>query len=259
MTGMNELPSKLPAGLTLEKIPAFVPRMVMTDELQTVMREVLRQWKHRDRFAGLVKFGIRPLDRLLFFGPPGNGKTMASQWMCQELKTPLYRVRCEQLIGMLMGDMVRGLTEVTDYLRTVRTPAVCLFDEIESIFIDRSASAGQCDRERATALTAFFQALDRWETPTLIVMCTNLVDQLDPALLSRIELKLEFQGPTADQAREVVEYWRELLCEHGADDWGPGFAESIEAGCVPESFRDLTQRIGRAARDWTATAIKDEG
>lgn len=257
---MKELMKKLPPALTLEKSPPFVPRMVMTDELHVVVREVLTQWKHRKQFAGLVKFGIRPLDRLLFYGPPGNGKTMACQWMCQwmcqQSATPLYRVRCEQLLGSYMAQTAKALARVTEFLDGLTTPAVCLFDEVESIFVDRAVAGGQCDRERASALTIFFQALDRWRAPTLIVMCTNLVEQLDRALLSRVEMKLEFRGPTAEQAREVVDYWRELLCEFGADDWGPRIAEAIETGWRPESFRELTQRIGRAARDWVASRIE---
>jgi len=227
--------------------------MVMTPELQTVMREVIHQWKHRKRFEGLLKYGIRPLDRLLFFGPPGNGKTMACQWMCQQLGVPLYRVCCEALVGNYMGDMANRLLKVTTYLGELCTPALCLFDEVESLFIDRTLSDGQCDRERGSALTTFFQVLDRWQAPTLFVMATNLIDQLDRALVSRIELKLEFKGPTCDQASQVVEYWRELLCEHGADDWGPQLAGRIHGGWAPQSFRELSQHIARAARDWTAS------
>jgi ATP-dependent 26S proteasome regulatory subunit len=255
---MNQLPTaNLPAGLTLEKAPPFVPRMIMTDELNVLVREVLTQWQHRDRFAGLLRFGIRPLDRLLFYGPPGNGKTMACQWICQQLRVPLFRVQCERLLGAYMSQTAKALADVTQYLSGLSVPALCLFDEVESIFVDRAASSGQCDRERASALTVFFQALDRWRAPTLIVMATNLIEQVDRALLSRVEMKLQFNGPTPDQAREVVEYWRELLCEHGADHWGPAFAAAIEAGRLPTSFRELTQQIGRAARDWVAGQIKE--
>jgi len=255
---------RLPQGLTLENGSRFVPRMVMTDELQVVVREVIRQWRHRDRFAGLVKFGIRPLDRLLFYGPPGNGKTMSCQWICQQIGTPLYRVLCEQVVGSYMGETSRALARILEFLQGLRDPALCLFDEVESIFVDRARGDGQCDRERGSALGVFMQALDRWRSPTLIVMATNLVEQVDRALLSRVELQLEFRGPTPEQARECVEYWRELLCDYGADQWGPPLAAEIEAGWEPTSFRELAQQIARAARDWVAGRIdegkgKDEG
>lgn len=257
---MNTLPQeKPPKGVTLEELPAFVPRMVMTPQLHTVVREVLRQWQHRNQFAGLMKFGIRPLDRMLCFGPPGNGKTMACQWICQHLKIPMYRIRCEQMRQSYLGATTRTLGEIVEFLNRLPGPALCLFDEVESIFVDRKRAADACDREIASTLTVFFQALDRWRSPCLLVMCTNLVEQLDQALLSRIDLKLEFVGPTREQAMEVLEYWRELLCEHGADDWGPRLVEWIETNGPPESFRDLQQTISRAARDWVASRIPGNG
>jgi ATP-dependent 26S proteasome regulatory subunit len=249
----------LPVGLTLEETPAFVPRMVMTPELRTVVRDVLRQWVHRDRFAGLTKYGIRPLDRVLFFGPPGNGKTLSCQWMAGQLKVPLYRIRCEQIRGPYLGETTRRLGEVTEYLNGLTEPAIALFDEVESIFIDRAKSDSGGDREIGSALTVFFQALDRWQAPTLIVMATNLIEQVDRALLSRTELRLEFGGPTREQAQEMLAYWRELLCEHGADEWSPEIAARIDQCGPPESFRSLQQSINRAARNWVAAGIEGNG
>lgn len=249
---MNELTSKnpLPEGLALEK-PPFVPRMVMTDRLQTVVREVLHQWRNRDRFAGLLKYGIRPLDRLLFFGPPGNGKTMACYWMAKELNIPVYRVLCNQLHQSYLGATTQAVAGVVDHLSKMTIPAICLWDEVESIFIDRRVADGSCGREIATATTVFLQALDRWRSPVLQVLATNLPDKLDAALVSRVELSLEFPGPDAAQCQEMLNYWVELLHAHGGDAWGPALAKRmVEA--PPESFRELQQRIGFAAREWTA-------
>ena len=249
---MKSLPSKqtptLPQGLTLEDDQRFAVRMVMTPELQTVMREVIHQWRHRDRFQPLEHYGIRPLDRLLFYGPPGNGKTMSCYWIARELKVPMYRVLCSQLRGSHLGETTRNVAGVVDFLGGLREPAVCLWDEVESIFVDRRVGSGECDREIAAALTVFMQAIDRWKAPTLLVMATNLVDNLDFALISRVEMRLEFGPPTPQQSAELLAYWAELLHEHGADEWAPAIADSPQ----PKSFRELQQTISRAARDWTA-------
>src|SRR5207253_50537 len=103
-------PPKLPEGIVLEK-PPFVPRMVMTDELLTVTREVVSQWHNREKFAGLIKYGIRPLDRLLFYGPPGNGKTMACYWIARQLGIPVYRVLCNNLHGSSLGMTCKAVAD----------------------------------------------------------------------------------------------------------------------------------------------------
>jgi AAA+ superfamily predicted ATPase len=252
---MNMLPEKnkpnnLPEGVVLEK-PPFVPRMVMTNELQVVVRDVMTQWRNRKKFEPLLKYGIRPLDRLLFYGPPGNGKTMACYWIARELDVPIYRVLCNQLHVGVFGGSSKAVANVMDFFNARSEPCVCLWDEVEAIFIDRNEVDGQCDREAATALTVFLQALDRWKSPTLLVMATNLEKRLDPALMSRVEMRLEFAAPNDEQCEQVIQYWRELLCDHGSEEWGPEIVERVKAE-LPASFRELQQSIGYAARDWTA-------
>jgi ATP-dependent 26S proteasome regulatory subunit len=253
---MNPLPAnaaakpKLPPGITLEK-PPFVPRLVMTDRLQTVVREVLHQWRNRQRFAGLRKYGIRPLDHLLFHGPPGNGKTMACYWIARELDIPIYRVLCNQLLGSYLGQTTNAVSDVLSYLNALPAPALCLWDEVESIFVDRARASGGGGQELSTATTMYLQALDRWQAPVLNVMATNLPNRVDPALRSRVELTLEFPGPNPEQCREMLNYWAELLDAHGGSAWGPKLAERVAAN-PPESFRALQQLIGFAAREWTA-------
>lgn len=248
---MKRLPGQLPTGLVLDEKPPFVPRMVMTPQLMSVLKNVVSQWRQRDKFQDLIKYGIRPLDRLLFYGPPGNGKTLTCYWMAKELGIPVYRVLCNQLRASHLGETTSNVADVVEFLGRDDKPAICLWDEIESIFIDRSKTGQACDREISAALTVFLQALDRWQAPTLIVMATNLVEQLDSALTSRVEMRLEFEGPTRDQAEKLIEYWAELLCKHGADEWGPALLERVKQ-TPPVSFRELQQAIAWSARDWVA-------
>lgn len=249
---MKTLPASLemPQGVVLEQ-PPFVPRMVMTNELKSVVKNVLHQWRHREAFKGLVKYGIRPLDRLLFHGPPGNGKTMACYWIARELDVPLFRVECNQLIGGHFGDTTKAIANAAGFMNARRDPAICLWDEVEAIFIDRKEVGQACDRERAAALTVFTQQLDRWRAPTLMVLATNLPQQLDAALLSRVEMKLEFTGPTLDQCENLIAYWAELLHDHGGGEWGLTLAEQAR-DTLPASFRELQQQIAWSAREWVA-------
>lgn len=244
---------KLPDGLVEER-PPFVPRMVLSGQLKSALREVCLQWQHRDAFADLLKYGIRPLDRMLFFGPPGNGKTLSCYFLSKTLNVPIFRVLCNQLRGSYLGETTRNVANLLDFLNATTTPSLCLFDEVESIFVDRKESKGQCDREVAAAMTIFMQSLDRWKAPTLLVLATNLVGQIDEALLSRVELKLEFLGPSHEQATELLNYWREILSAHGPDDWGPVLAAKF-AETLPTSFRALQQQVAWSAREWTARQI----
>jgi hypothetical protein len=117
--------SNLPQGLTLEKPARNLAALATTDALTELQRVVLKQWRHKETFARLAKHGIRPVDRLLFFGPPGNGKTMASQWIAQQIDAPLYRVRCESIDSAPLGRNCRrhwGGYDLAGKARPVRCP-----------------------------------------------------------------------------------------------------------------------------------------
>ena len=250
MAGFTRLPGRdeLPRGLTAEPTDNVPRRLVMTPALSSAAEEVIRQWQARARFKPLLKHGIRPLDRLLFYGPPGNGKTTCAQYLAAALGCECFRVQCEQVLGAHQGDTAAAVAAIMQWINGRKAAAVVLFDEIESIFLDRATAGNQaCDNEISAALTVFFQYLDRLASPTLICMATNMHHRLDPALISRVELSVRFDAPTAAQAVEFVRYWSELLAEHGGEEWGSAL---IEAGLPLESFRDLKRLVSCAAREW---------
>lgn len=252
---MNQLPRRagLPEGLSLEPPARNLAALATTGALAQLKGVVLQQWRRRETFAALAKYGIGPLNSALFFGPPGNGKTMASQWLAQQLGAPLYRVRCETLVGSLLGKTALTVSTLMRWLEEAG-PCVVLFDEVEQIMPARQVNATNCGREVSSAMTVFWQYLDRWQAETLFILATNLPQSLDAALLSRIELQLEFGPPTAEQAQSVLAYWSEVLHEHGSDQWGPQLAARREW----TSFRELFQAVKRCCREHVSRSAVDE-
>jgi ATP-dependent 26S proteasome regulatory subunit len=246
---MKALPERsaneLPKGLSIEKPGSNLASLSMTSSMQQIVGTVIRQWTAPEKFKPLAKHGIFPIRQLLFYGPPGNGKTSACQWISQKLTVPLYRVRCDQLIEAYLGRTATNVAGVMDWLRG-KPPAVILFDEVESIFPSRKANEGACGREMSAAMTVYWQCLDRWTDQHLFVLATNMAETLDPALKSRIELHLEFGPPTPDQTREVIAYWSEVLHEYGATDWSASLLKWIDDGNQFTSFRELWQTIQRS-------------
>jgi SpoVK/Ycf46/Vps4 family AAA+-type ATPase len=234
--------------LSVEKPASNLASLATTNSLSELSKLVLRQWSLADEFSRLAKHGIRPVDRLLFYGPPGNGKTMASQWLAAKIDAPLYRVRCETLVTSSLGGTGTRLSEVMEWLAD-QPKSVVLFDEVEQIFRSRSTAKDSCDREYTSVMTIFWQYLDRWESPTLFVLATNLPDQLDTALMSRVDVKLEFGPPTPEQVCDVIRYWQEVLHEFGGDVWAPRLLERSEY----ESFRALFQEIQHAVREFISS------
>lgn len=245
---MRELPRNgLPQGVTLEKEGRNLDSLTQTETLATLKKTLVHEWNLRQKFAGVSQFGIHPTKLALFHGPPGNGKTMAAKMLAKATGTILYRVSCEGLFASHLGEIEKNMGAVMKFLESAG-PCVVLFDECESIFRARGATEGSCANAISNTMMVFWQYIDRWETPQLFLLATNLIDQLDPALISRCELSLEFGPPTIGQAQQVLAYWEEVLHEYGAEKWGKSIRDKLNEGELPPSFRALWQKISRSVR-----------
>lgn len=249
----NEKSSDVPSGLSIESSGNNLASLVMTDSMKQLVAKVLRQWRAPQAFEPLERFGIFPMRQLLFYGPPGNGKTSACQWLSQKLSVPLYRVRCEQLIEAYLGRTAANVGKIMEWLHSAPS-AVILFDEVESLFPARGDQSA-CGREVSAAMTAYWQYMDRWSGKHLFVMATNMPDRLDPALKSRIELHLEFGPPTDEQARDVIAYWSETLHDFGGAEWSKGLIAELDAGKSFASFRDIWQAIQGCTVAWVSGSL----
>lgn len=245
---MSDLPPKMPAGVVLEKPGRNLDSLTQTAALESLKSTLIHEWKIRHAFADVEEFGIRPTTMALFHGPPGNGKTMASKMLASVINAPLYRVSCEGLLEAYLGKSEENIRNVMEWLAGAGE-AVVLFDECEALFRKRTDTGGSCAQVIVRVMQIFWQALDRWESPQMFLLATNRIQDIDEALLSRCEVKLEFVGPTADQAMLVLEYWAETLHEHGAEEWAPVLRKKIKKR-TPESFRELWQMISMSVRQW---------
>lgn len=245
---MKTLPqhTSMPDGIVLEKPGRNLDSLVQNDAIRELKATLLHEWNISDAFEDVEQFGIRPTTLALFYGPPGNGKTMSAKMLASEMGAPLYRVSCEGLLSSYLGASERNMQTILQWLETAG-PAVVLFDECEALFLKRGSTGGECTRAVVRTMQIFWQAVDRWEAPQLFLLATNRIEDIDDALLSRCETKLEFVGPTKEQASLVIDYWTEVLHEHGSEHWAPVLRKSVSKS-PPVSFRALWQSISDATR-----------
>ena len=245
---MQTLPHLMPSGIVLEKPGRNLDSLTQTSALESLKTTLIHEWQIRDSFSDVEQYGIRPTTMALFYGPPGNGKTMAAKMLSSVIDAPLYRVSCEGLLDSYLGKSEANIRDVMSWLSGVGE-AVVLFDECESLFRKRDGGGGGCSQAIVRTMQVFWQAVDRWESPQMFLLATNRIEDIDDALLSRCETKLEFVGPTREQAILVLEYWSETLHEHGAEVWLPVLRKQIQRK-TPASFRELWQLISAHVRQW---------
>lgn len=251
------VPAQMPDTLRLEPRAKNLAALVLSDSMLQLRDDVVAQWTYPEAYDALKQYGIYPANKLFFYGPPGNGKTTAAQWLAAQLDVPLYRVLCESLVDSYLGRTGNNVGQLMSWLQD-QPKCVVLFDEIETIFPSREANLGTTSREIASAMAIMWQYLDRWQGPQLFVFATNMDSKVDPAMISRFDFKAHFGAPTWEQVISVVDYWAEVLHAYGSDEW----AERLkEAGSWNEgrwflSFRMLWQAIQNEVKQYIERSMK---
>merc|ERR1712138_56695 len=94
--------------------------------------------EHPEKFE---KFGMSPSKGVLFYGPPGCGKTLLAKAIANECQANFISVKGPELLTMWFGESESNVREVFDKARQ-SAPCVLFFDELDSIAARRGSAAG---------------------------------------------------------------------------------------------------------------------
>jgi SpoVK/Ycf46/Vps4 family AAA+-type ATPase len=158
---------------------------IVTDEL----RRVVSENASRERLAA---YGLRPSNRMLFFGPPGCGKTLAASVIAASLGVPLATVRFDSLVSSYLGETASNLRKVFDFVS--RGTWVVLFDEFDAIGKDRDNTSEHGELKRV--VNALLQMMDSFSGNSVLVAATNHQSLLDTAVWRRFHAVIRFDPPT---------------------------------------------------------------
>jgi ATP-dependent 26S proteasome regulatory subunit len=177
--------------------------VTLTNAARQELESLVLEWKHR---AKLRERGIARRSRLLFYGPPGCGKSLTASALATELSIPLFLVRFDAVIGAYLGQTAIHLRQLFQFAET--TLCVLLFDELDALGKRRGnpADVGELDR----IVIALMQELEHSRPQGMIIGTSNLAKHLDDALWRRFDFALEFKAPNQ---RVLVSFARRIAGE----------------------------------------------
>jgi len=203
------LPTKVDPLVSLmrvEKVPDATYEMVGgLDKQIKEMKEVIElPVKHPELFEAL---GIAQPKGVLLYGPPGTGKTLLARAVAHHTECCFIRVSGSELVQKYIGEGSRMVRELFVMARQ-HAPSIIFMDEIDSIGGTRIDSSRGGDSEVQRTMLELLNQLDGFEPQQNIkvIMCTNRIDILDPALLrpGRIDRKIEFPHPSEDARLHIL-------------------------------------------------------
>jgi SpoVK/Ycf46/Vps4 family AAA+-type ATPase len=195
-----ELPSAKDSDLPLlEERPVVREEddIVLADTTRRALHDIIREHQRADV---LRAHGLQPARKLLFYGPPGCGKTLAAEVIAGALSLPLVLVRLDSLISSFLGETASNLRRVFDFVS--RTPVVALFDEVDALTKDRGDSADHGELKRA--VNAVLQMMDGYRGSSLLIATTNYETILDRAVWRRFDEVLRFDKPDSQQISQLL-------------------------------------------------------
>ena len=224
---------------------------------------LITEWsnKHHGKELPLTRTFRDRAPLFIFGGDVGTGKTTLAETfgdrIARDEKIPvrLYQLSLSARGSGAVGEMTRLITEafreVTSDGQRVKTKGkpssaiIMIIDEADALA--QSREAAQMHHEDRAGVNALIRGIDSIgiaQLPVIVVMCTNRLDALDPAIRRRASYIIDFPRPNDGHRRMVLE---QILSEVEID---AGTIDKLVDMTGPSTDRpfgytysDLTQRL----------------
>ena len=173
--------------------------------LQNVKKELqeLVQYpvEHPEKF---LKFGMQPSRGVLFYGPPGCGKTLLAKAIANECQANFISIKGPELLTMWFGESEANVRDIFDKARSA-APCVLFFDELDSIAKSRGGSSGDAGGAADRVINQILTEMDGMGSKknVFIIGATNRPDIIDSAILRPGRLDQLIYIPLPDEASRM--------------------------------------------------------
>ena len=182
--------------------------LVLPEDVVDTLRDMIAMVRERaqilERWGYQRHLGISRGVSALLSGEPGTGKTMAASVVASELGLELVRIDLSAVVSKYVGETEKNLGTIFDEAQDAH--ALLLFDEADSLFGKRTELKSAQDRFANLEVNYILQRMETFDGVS--VLTTNAESAIDPALQRRLNFRIRFPEPEADERAEL---WRRLL------------------------------------------------
>jgi len=211
-------------------------------ETEQALQRIVLENRQCDKLA---EAGLRPRSRLLFWGPPGCGKTATAGWLANELSLPFGIVRLGTLITSFVGETGSNLQRVLTLAS--QTPMVLLIDEADAVAKARDDNNDVGELRRV--VNALLQGLDSFTSKrSIVILASNHSHLFDPAVWRRFDDVVAFSLPTNTERLVLLRHLTSGLKLTGSLE----SAAKQLTGC---SFADIERAVNETAKEKVLTGM----
>ncbi|MFA9377851.1 MAG: AAA family ATPase [Lachnotalea sp.] len=145
------------------------------------------------------------INKFLFQGAPGTGKTETVKQIARILDRDLFLVDFNSIIDSKLGQTSKNIASLFQEINHFVHPdkVLILFDEIDAIALDRTNSNDL--REMGRATSSVLKGLDNVDERIVLIATTNLFNSFDKALIRRFDSTIDFNQYSREDLIDVAE------------------------------------------------------
>eukprot|EP00536_Pseudo-nitzschia_multiseries_P009931 jgi/Psemu1/67221/estExt_Genemark1.C_2890035 len=214
-------------------------------ELQEMVRYPI---EHRHLFE---RFGMQASRGVLFYGPPGCGKTLMAKAIANECGANFISVKGPELLNAWFGGSEANVRNLFDKARAA-SPCILFFDEMDSIARARGSGGSGGSDTSDRVINQILSEIDGMGSgkTLFIIGATNRPDILDPGIMRPGRLDQLIYIPLPDLESRISIFKANLRKSPIADDIS---IQQLAEATDGFSGADITEICQRAAKN----AIRD--
>merc|ERR1711920_729327 len=175
----------------------------LEDQIMEIKEAVELPLTHPELYEDV---GIKPPKGVILYGVPGTGKTLLAKAVAAETSATFLRIVGSEMGQKYLGDgpkLVREMFRVA----AEHAPSIIFIDEIDAVATKRYDTTSGGEKEIQRTMLELLNQLDGFDDrgDVKVIMATNRIDSLDPALIrpGRIDRKIEFPLPDEKTKRRI--------------------------------------------------------
>ncbi|HEY7067343.1 MAG TPA: AAA family ATPase [Chloroflexota bacterium] len=193
------------------------------------------------------QLGISAPRGILFYGPPGSGKTHLARAVANEVDARFFYINGPEVVGTLYGETEGNLRKIFAEA-THHAPSVILIDEVDALAPKRGETGAHSDTRAVTQLLSLMDGMTRVDG-VIVIGTTNRIESIDLALRrpGRFDREI-FIGPPSTEGRlSILEiHSREMPLSAAAHDYLPQVGR-LTPGFVGADLMELCREAGLSA------------
>mmetsp|Transcript_22297 Transcript_22297/g.46874 ORF Transcript_22297/g.46874 Transcript_22297/m.46874 type:complete len:909 (+) Transcript_22297:297-3023(+) len=223
------------------------------EETKRDLQEMVRYpIEHRGLFE---KFGMEASRGVLFYGPPGCGKTLMAKAIANECGANFISVKGPELLNAWFGGSEANVRDLFDKARSA-SPCILFFDEMDSIARARGSGGGSSETSDRVINQILSEIDGIGSGKTLFIIgATNRPDILDPGIMRPGRLDQLIYIPLPDYESRISIFKANLRKSPIAEDITYEKLAQVTEGF---SGADITEICQRAAKNAIRESITAE-